>query len=351
MDELQTQRRPLVTIVVPVRNGAGTIRESLDSILAQTYEPIEVIVMDDASDDETPAILAGYAEAGVQVVRQAECRGIYANANDGIALARGELVGVFHGDDLYFPPMVERQVAYLERHPEVGAVFAADVFVDAGGRELGRLALPPEVRGSRPLDYAAVVNALLTHKNAFLRCPSALVRASVYRSLGVYDQERYRNTADLEMWLRIARAHRIAVIDEHLYAYRRGHGSSSERYHSLRVDEERLFAILDEALERDARPLATAAALRAYQGHRAADALVRATSYYILDRREEGVRLLGTVSARRLLRARGVPRPRLLAMLVALHVVLRLPRVSHIARLFTRRWHPAAAAAALETAA
>jgi glycosyltransferase involved in cell wall biosynthesis len=328
-----------VTIVVPVRNGGAFLRESLDSILGQTYPSLEVVVMDDDSDDETGDILAEYVERGVTVVRQAEARGIYANANDGIERARGEFVAVFHADDVYEPDLVERQVDFLQSHPTTGAVFASDIFIDATGREFGRLRLPREVVGSRPLAYGEVVNALLTHKNAFLRCPSALVRASVYADVGLYDQEEFKNTSDLEMWFRIARKYELAVLDEHLFRYRRGHGSSSERYHTLRTDEERFFTIVDRELRLGASGVASAAALRAYETHRAADVAVRAAALYIKGDLAAARDLLGRVRTARLRTPSGRLHVRLALLVLLLRGAVRLPRSAALARRFQRRWH------------
>ena len=116
-EELEaTQSQPLVSIVVPVWNGERHLRESLDSILDQTYPRIEVIAVDDASTDSTPEILESYGER-IRVLRQPATRGIYGNANDGIAAANGDLIGVFHADDVYLPGMVEREVNWLVAHP------------------------------------------------------------------------------------------------------------------------------------------------------------------------------------------------------------------------------------------
>src|SRR5947209_16553719 len=101
------QLRPLVSIIVPVFNGERYLRESLDSILGQTYPRTEVLVMDDASTDGTPRIVASYGN-NVRYRRQRENRGIYGNSNDGVAVARGELVAVYHADDVYLPTVVER---------------------------------------------------------------------------------------------------------------------------------------------------------------------------------------------------------------------------------------------------
>ncbi len=143
---------PLVSVIVPVYNGARYLRESLDSILRQSYASVEVIVMDDASADETPAIIASYGDR-IRSVRQPANLGQFDNVNAGIGLARGELIAVYHADDVYEPHIVRREVEFLEAHPEVGAVFCLDVFVDQENREYGRLELPRDLRGHGVLTY------------------------------------------------------------------------------------------------------------------------------------------------------------------------------------------------------
>jgi GT2 family glycosyltransferase len=330
--------RPLVSIVVPVFNGARYLRQSLDSILAQSYGRIEVLVMDDASDDETPAIIASYGDA-VQVRRQTRNRGIYANANDGIATARGELVAVYHADDVYHPTIVEREVEFLTRYPEAGAVFCADVFVDAEGREYARLQLPPEVRGNGPLAFPTVLNALLEHKNSFLVCPTAMVRASVYARLGSYDQERFRNTSDVDMWLRIARHYPIGVLEEHLLDYRHFHGSSAQRYHHLRTAPERFFEIMDVHLRNGAAEVATEKALAAYETHRAVDRTKGVISHYIKGELADARSALAAMDVQAIRRPLTRRRAQTLAMIALLHVLSRLPRIPFLADLFYRKWY------------
>lgn len=335
---------PLVSIVVPVLDGEDYLRASLDSILGQTYARLEVLVFDDGSTDSTPAIVRSYGDR-VGYVRQAATRGIYGNANDGIERAAGDLVGVFHADDVYLPGMVEQEVDWLARHPEAGAVFCADVFVDESGREIGRLGLPAELRGDRALTYAEVLNGLLRHKNAFLRCPTALVRASVYRELGGYRHDEFKNTSDLEMWLRIARSYPIGLLDRHLLLYRRGHGSSSERYHRVRTDPERFFLIVDLELEQGGQAVASADALRAYEAHRSEDTLMRAVNHYILGSSDGARATLVELRLRALTGSAVVQRGRLVALAVLLRALVRLPHSSGVARLFARHWNRGPAAA------
>ena len=327
---------PLVSIVVPSFNGARYLREALDSLVGQTYPRTEILVMDDASTDETEEIVDSYGDA-VSHHRQSETRGIYENANDGIALARGEFVAVYHADDVYHPEIVEREVSYLTAHAEVGAVFCKHIYINAEGRTYGQHELPEELSSGESLAYAAVLRALLRHKNCFLGCPSAMVRASVYRELGTYDQTRFRNTADLEMWVRIARHHPLAVIDEHLYRYRRGHGSSSERYRARRTDPERFFEILDLELARGGRELVDDETLAAYEAHRAEDQLKMVASNYILSRVGGARAALDAVRVRRILSSGQVRRTRLLALAAMMHTLVRLPRIPLAASWLDRR--------------
>jgi glycosyltransferase involved in cell wall biosynthesis len=328
---------PLVSIVLPVFNGAAYLRDALDSLLRQSYSPVEILALDDASTDETPAILATYGTR-VRVIRQPANKGIYANANDGIAAARGELIAVYHADDVYDPRIVEREVAFLEAHPEAGAVFCLDVFVDADNRECGRLELPADLRGRGTLDYAAVLEGLLRHRNHFLMCPGAMVRAAAYREVGVYDQARYRNTSDLEMWLRIARRYPLGLLEEYLFRYRHFPLQSSRRYNRLRTTPENFFAIVDQYLAEDGRPLVSADAVACYEGHRAEDRLRIAVSHYIRGELAQAREALRRIPAAAILRGRTLQRWRLLVLLLAFRLLARLPRVNAVADLFLRRW-------------
>lgn len=330
--------QPLVSIIVPVYNGERYLRESLDSILAQTYPNTEVLVMDDASTDGTAEIIASYGSR-VRCHRQPVNRGIYGNMNDGIAIARGEYIAIYHSDDVYTPAIVEREVACLQRYPEAGAVFCSDIFIDPEGRERGRLQLPPEVRGEHPLPYEVILNALLTHKNRILRCPSCMVRASVYADVGPYRDEEFRNTSDLEMYLRIARRHPVVILEEHLFRYRWGHGNSGQRYRHLRTDPERYFPILERYLAEGGLAVAKPAALAAFAAHFAEDRLMATVNHYILGNREAARSTLEQVRPSKIVASRRVQRWRLLALFCLLRVLVRAPRMRAMADLFYRNWH------------
>jgi len=327
-----------VSIIVPVYNGERYLRESLDSIVDQSYPNVEVIVMDDASTDGTAGIIASYG-VRVRCHRQPANRGIYGNMNDGISMARGEYIAIYHSDDVYDSRIVEKEVAFFEQYPEAGAVFCEDIFIDPEGRERGRLQLVPEARGGRPLRYEAILNILLTYKNPILRCPSCMARASVYAAVGNYRDHEFRNTSDLEMYLRIARKYPIGILEEHLFRYRWGHGNSGQRYRHLRTDPDRYFPIMEKYLQEGGRELATPAAIAAYTAHLAQDGLMRTVNYYILGNCAEAQSILRQVSAAQILGSPRIQRWRMALLFFVLQALVRAPRVALVANVFYRNWH------------
>lgn len=329
---------PLVSVVVPAYNVEDYVAECLESILTQTYPRVEVIVLDDASTDGTAEVLAGYA-GEVRVVQQEENRGQFETANRGIRLGDGDLVAYFHADDVYEPEILEREVAAFREHPEVGAVFSLDTFIDAEGRPFHRLDPPDSVPLDRPMSYRELLDNLLRHKNPFLRTPTAMVRSDVYDEVGLFDPDRWKNTSDFDMWVRIAREHPILVLDQHLYRYRHFHGSSAQRYHHLRVEPNRFFSIMDHYLEQGDRELATEGALAAYEAHRAEDFLHVAVARYIRGELDEAREGLQSVTLGTLWGTSNVDRVRLSVLLLTMRVLCRLPRIPIVADAFYRRWH------------
>jgi len=192
---------PLVSLVVPVYNGARFLDETLASLFALDYEPFEVIVVDDGSTDGSAEIARSHAAA---VLVQQPNRGPGAARNAGIAHARGGLIGIHDSDDLVPPAKLAVQVSYLLAHPHVACVLGRQRWID-----------PPATLTRDPV-YGELDG---------IPAPSAVFRAEVLRTVGGYD-ESYRSHENMDLLFRIREAgHEIAVLPE-VVLHRRYHGGN-----------------------------------------------------------------------------------------------------------------------------
>ena len=329
---------PLVSIVVPVYNGEKYLKESIDSIIAQTYPNTEILVMDDNSTDNTSEIIKSYSDKIIPFKNKINL-GQFENVNKGIEKTKGEYICVYHADDIYKPTIVEKEVRFLQNNISVGAVFCLDIFIDANGNIYNQLEIPAEVQGEKPLNYPTILNALLTYKNSFLVGPTSMVRRSVYNDVGLYDEEGYGIAGDLEMWVRIAKSHDLGIIEEHLQYYRHGHGNLSQNYYRLRTETEIHFKIMQHHLDNGALSIANPRSLKAHLAHWSEDLLMVAINHYIKDDLVSCKNRLQQIKIKELLGSSKIQRTRLFVLYIALTILCRLPRINFIANLFMRRWH------------
>ena len=126
------QSSPLVSVVIPVYNGAQYLAEAIESVLAQDYRPVELIVVDDGSTDASGEIAQSYPQA--HCIRQTN-QGVSAARNAGIAAVRGEFIAFLDADDIWTADKLTAQVGYLLAHPEVGFAFARQRFFFEPGIE------------------------------------------------------------------------------------------------------------------------------------------------------------------------------------------------------------------------
>ena len=235
--------------------------------------------------------------------------------------------------------MIERELAWLQAHPAAGAVFCSDVFIDADGREFGRR---PPARDRR-LEVFELRDDLERSPRAQQQLPALPDGDRTGERLssrwrlprqGVQEHLRSRDVAS------DCARYEIGVLEDHLLRYRRGHGSSSE-HHRVRTEPFRLYRILDAELEAGGRAIAKPDALRAYEAHRNVDVVLRAVNHYILGEKASSLRTLKEARIRSLARSGAIQRGRMVALALGLHLLLRLPRIPAVARLFDRRWHGA----------
>jgi glycosyltransferase involved in cell wall biosynthesis len=157
-------KRPLISCIVPVFNCERYLGGAIDSILGQTYRPLQVIVVDDGSTDGTAAVATRYGEQ-VQYLWQANA-GAPAARNLGLSAVRGEFVAFLDADDLWHPEKLERQMARFEARPELDlSVTGGQYFWTTEGLERDPRSKDP--RYTRPWSGFASTQALLARRNAF----------------------------------------------------------------------------------------------------------------------------------------------------------------------------------------
>ena len=203
---------PRVSVVMSVYNEEEYIGEAIDSILQQTFGDFEFVIIDDGSVDRTPMVLERYHDPRMRVYHQAN-QGQSSALNQAIRLSSGCYIARMDGDDISLPKRLEREVRFLDAHPEIGLVGTWCVKVDArtGQRRVQSL---PEKDGA--------IRRFLTVDNPFIHS-SVMIRNAVLDTVGLYD-ERFI-WQDYDLWVRIARHHRMANIPEPLII-RRKHPTS-----------------------------------------------------------------------------------------------------------------------------
>lgn len=200
---------PLVSVVLPTRNRVDRVVRALASIERQTWPSWEVIVVDDGSTDDTPAVLAAACERTprVRVVRNDHATGGSAARNRGIALAEGELLAFLDDDDEWLPPKLASQLEYLELHPNVGAVSCWHVIDD--GSDLG----PAVFRGP-----TAIGGDDLYWDNFCGSASFCLLRRAAFASEPRFDPA-LPSAQDWDVWLQCARQSTVAVVPRVLCSY------------------------------------------------------------------------------------------------------------------------------------
>ena len=128
---------PRVSIVIPSYNHEKYVRECIQSVLDQTYQDFEIVITDDGSTDGTVNVIREFDDSRIQIYTQAENKGACTAINNCIRKAASKYIAVLNSDDAWEPTKLEKQVQYLDSHPEIGAVFTKVIIVNEAGNLIG----------------------------------------------------------------------------------------------------------------------------------------------------------------------------------------------------------------------
>jgi glycosyltransferase involved in cell wall biosynthesis len=219
-----------LTVLMPVYNGERYLDECIGSVVAQEFAGFEFVIVDDASTDSTPELLAKWAarDPRIVVLRQRKNGGISRALNAGLAMARGEYIARQDADDLSVPGRFARQVAAFDRHPEAAMVTIARVRIDERGEKLStplHLVQPPEV-----------IRFLLHFTPMAIGVPGqAMFRTAAARAVGGW-AETYRLAQGWEFVSRMSKQGSVIALPEIGMKYRVHPERVSEQFRSMQVE-------------------------------------------------------------------------------------------------------------------
>jgi len=205
--------QPQVSVIICAYNAAAFIAETLESLLAQTWPPVEILVVDDGSTDATPAIVQSFAPR-VRYLYQVNA-GSSAARNTGIAASCGDLLCFFDADDLMPPDRLEAQISFLQRHPEVGLVFCDyRNFNNQGEAERSHFQSCPLLQAELGGRAEAVLEnpcSLLAQENFGITGTLLLRREALAQVPGF--EPRLRGCEDFHFYFRLARHTRVGILN------------------------------------------------------------------------------------------------------------------------------------------
>ncbi len=212
---------PLVSVVLSTYNDAAFLRESVQSLLGQSFRDLELIIVDDGSTDNTAAVLAGFQDSRLRVLRNQRNLGLAASLNRGIGLASGKYIARQDADTISAANRLQVQVDYLARHPDAVVVGTNVVATEETGRVRGLWTLPPE---DIDIKWTLLFRTPLIH-------PTVMMRADALARAGLYSEDaEFCYVEDFELWQRLCPLGTCANLREPLMNFTCREGSVCVRH-------------------------------------------------------------------------------------------------------------------------
>jgi glycosyltransferase involved in cell wall biosynthesis len=230
---------PVVSVIIATYNRAWSLGRAVDSVLAQDYANFELIVVDDGSTDQTPALLDGYGPK-LTVIRQ-DHQGVSAARNAGIGASRGDLVAFLDSDDQWLPPKLSVQTAFLTQNPEALICQTQEIWVRKG------------VRVNPGRRHAKIGGDIfIPSLELCLISPSAvMMRRRLLDAVGLFDGN-LPVCEDYDLWLRVSRRYPVHLLDQPLVIRHAGHVdqlSAQPRQDKCRIESLKKILAMDDLTE------------------------------------------------------------------------------------------------------
>jgi glycosyltransferase involved in cell wall biosynthesis len=220
---------PAVSVVMGAYNGEKYLRQAVQSVLDQTFRDFEFIIVNDGSTDGTAGILQELTDQRIRIIRNERNEGLTGCLIKGCNVARGKYIARMDADDISHPERLEKEIAFLDAHPEYGAVGCCYHVIDTDGVVVRSVKYPLH---HEELARSLRISNVLVHG-------AVLFRADVYRQTGGY-REFFQYTQDYDLWLRMSERAKLGNLPDFLYQHRHHHQKIAVRH----IFGQRLYAHL-----------------------------------------------------------------------------------------------------------
>lgn len=226
----------LVSIIMPVYNGEKFIKYAIESVLSQTYENWEMIVIDDASTDNSMKVVKEYRDCRIHIYSNLYNRGIAYTRNYGLTLCQGEYISLLDDDDIISNDKLQLQVEFLEANPQIDILGGKAVWIDEEGNEISET--------SKVYLENEEIKALALLKNPFWNC-EVMFRNSIIKKYKYYYKDYMYGMEDYHFWIRYLTKCKAANLDNVLLYHRKSTETETSRVsRENRSDRERIFNFL-----------------------------------------------------------------------------------------------------------
>lgn len=210
---------PKVSIIMASYNHEKFVHEAIQSVLNQSFQDVELIIVDDASTDNTVNKIKNFSDTRLKLTVLPTNQGQFVATNLGLKQAKGEYIGILNSDDAFSIHKLEEQVSFLDSNPHIGAVFSDAELIDEQSQPFLNKKHPYYgVFNTSNKTRFEWLNYFFHHGNCICH-PSVLIRSRCHQELGYYDP-RFANCADFQFWIRLTAKYDIHIIPKKLIQFR-----------------------------------------------------------------------------------------------------------------------------------